>query len=281
MANKKILPHIAMSIYEDELDFISPDDVASRHARKEASRIASEIDICYNEYNVAKRIASEVDLCYTQYAEEEAERIEEETEICYLEYDEQLFHQLCLYLYEYYQQSASTVNSCDSEYDAWITRELTICWSYLYSHFYQMSGKCGVIECYEQFAQKVDLCYMDYYELLAQEEAEAKAIQEISKSQRTAAYRRKQEYRHKEKLRRNAIEAARNFDQRIREDMNNKSNRDWRNAIIAMSNSESLYKYMNKLARCKRRGGQCVQMPKSMSIKAAKLWARAVKLKLV
>ncbi len=215
MANNKILPHVAMSMYEDELDFILPASA-------------------YDEL-VTRRIAMEVDECYKQYEQEKAERIALETEL------------------------------------AWDV--------YFWDEYYE-----GL------FVETLTNAELDYYDNILAVSTEVEGSSKSRKhsqkffkfSRSTVPYRRKQEIRHKKKLCRNAINAMNNLRKRNCEDLNNMADYNHRFlASLAMSEGESLSWYADKVTYCKRRGGHLVQMPKSLSIKAENIWARAAKMKLV
>ena len=110
----------------------------------------------------------------------------------------------------------------------------------------------------------------------------AESAHKVSKPQRTATYRCKQALRHKKKLRRNAIYAMQNLRKRNCEDLNNMTASNRLFVIDEMDEEgEPLRKYADMITYCKRRGGHLVQIPKALSIKAEKVWARAAKMKLV
>jgi hypothetical protein len=81
-------------------------------------------------------------------------------------------------------------------------------------------------------------------------------ICETPKSCRTRSYRRKREIRYKKKLRCNSIDAMNNFKKREQEDFKN-------------------------ISFCKCRNGHLVKLPKSLTMKAEKIWGNAVKMKLL
>lgn len=215
MANNKILPHVAMSMYEDELDFILPTSV-------------------YDE-QVARRIAMEVDECYKQYEQEKAERIALETEL------------------------------------AWDV--------YFWDEYYE-----GL------FVETLTNAELDYYDNLLAVFNEVDGFSKSRKhsqkffkfSRNTVPYRRKKEVRHKNKLRRNAINAMNNLRKRNCEDLNNITFSNRLFVIMEMDEEgEPLHKYADMITYCKSRGGHPVQLPKSLTIKAERVWARAAKMDLV
>ena len=242
MANNKILPHVAMSMYEDELDFILPvssynervarriamevDECYKQYEQEKAERIALETKLCWDAYNESRRILFEVDECYKQYACEESELIAFETEVSWLEYE-------------------------------------------------MMMSR-------EEYADDVPVdVYIDMF-IELKDEALAESVQKPSKPQRTGVYRCKQEVRHKNKLHRNAINAMNNLRKRNCEDLNNMT---FSNRLFVINKMDEegkpLRKYAYKITYCKRRGGHPVQLPKSLTIKAEKVWARAAKMDLV
>jgi len=214
MANNKILPNVAMAIYEDELDFILP---------------ASSYD-----ERVARRIAMEVDECYKQYEQEKAERIALETELAW-----------DVYFWDEYYESlfVETLMHAEVEY---------------YDNTLAASNVSNDFKKSPEYSQKF-----------------------FKFSRSTVPYRRKQEVRHKKKLRRNAIDAMSNLRKRNREDLNNITDYNRFFVTLAMSEGEPLSWYADKVTYCKYRGGHPVQLPKSLTIKAEKVWARAAKMKLV
>lgn len=214
MANNKILPHVAMSMYEDELDFILP---------------ASS----YNE-RVARRIAMEVDECYKQYEQEKAERIALETELAW-----------DVYFWDEYYEGLFVETLTNAELD-------------YYDNLLAVFNKVDGFSKSRKHSQKF-----------------------FKFSRNTVPYRRKKEVRHKNKLRRNAINAMNNLRKRNCEDLNNITDYNRFFVTLAMSEGEPFRWYADKVAYCKCRGGHLVQMPKSLSIKAEKVWARAAKMKLV
>lgn len=242
MANTKILPHVAMSMYEDELDFIlsanvydeqvarriamEVDECYRQYEQEKVERIVRETELCWDAYNESRRILFEVDECYKQYACEEAELIAFETEISWLEYE------------------ISKSQEEEVEDDV-----------------------------------PVDV-YLDMF-LELKDEASAKSVQKPSKPQRTGVYRCKQEVHHRNKLRRNAIDTMKNMNKRICEDLNNMTASNRLFVIDEMSNGIPLRKYADIITYCKSRGGHPVQLPKSLTIKAEKVWARAAKMELV
>ena len=238
MANNKILPNVAMAIYEDELDFILPANV-------------------YDE-QIARRIAMEVDECYKQYEQEKAERIALETELCWDEYYE-------LMIRETEEDACYDMVSLE-EFER-ISYETDMCWfDYFNSIIPEEIMDDELVEC--------------YFEMFLELKSEA-SIHRNPESRHTVPYRRKQEVRHKKKLRRNAIDAMSNLRKRNREDLNNITDYNRFFVTLAMSEGEPLSWYADKVTYCKYRGGHLVQMPKSLSIKAENIWARAAKMKLV
>lgn len=214
MANNKILPNVAMAIYEDELDFILPESVYSEQ--------------------VARRIAMEVDECYNHYAQEEAERISLETDL------------------------------------AWDF--------YFWDEYYETL--------FEETLTDAELDYYDNITATSSASNDSKKSSEYSQnffkfSRIIVPYRRKQEIRHKKKLRRNAIDAMNNLRKRNSEDLNNITDYDRFFVTLAMSEGEPLSCYADKVVYCKNRGGHLVQRPKSLTIKAENIWARAAKMELV
>ena len=196
MANKRILPHIAMDIYREEMGLTTIweakriaaeiNECYTRLAKEEAERTAKEIEFSWIEYEEAQRITSEINECYTQLAREDAQRIAKEIEVSWIEHDQ----------------------NADSE------------------------------------------------DLFSEEEEGVIPNLEDIKIQNTCAYRRKKTANHKKKMRRNAINAMKNYDKRFAEDRKNTS-------------------------FCKRRGGQWVNLPKSLSMMAENIWVQAAKMKLV
>ena len=196
MASKRILPHIAMDIYREEMGLTTIweaqriaaeiNECYTRRAKEDAERIAKEIEVSWTEYEEAQRITSEINECYTRRAKEDAQRIAKEIEVSWLEHNQ----------------------SSDSEV---------------------LFGE--------------------------EEEGFIPHFKDI-KIQNICAYRRKKTANHKKKMRRNAINAMKNYDKRFAEDCKNTS-------------------------FCKRRGGQWVNMPKSLSMKAENIWVKAAKMKLV